>query len=108
MGQLDDFFPDLHGQLASGHQDQCLRAAFLVRPQPLDDRNRERCRFAGSRAGLAKRRSRPRRAGNQPGLNRGGLDISGMLQSRHHRLGQQQVLESRGGLHRRVGQDYFL
>ena len=70
--------------------------------------NGEGSRFASSGARLAKHVNAGQCAGNQSGLNCGGLDVSGMFQSRHHRLGKREILESGCGLHGRVGQVLFL
>ena len=94
--KLDDFVADLHGQLARRHQDQGLRAVpFFGRLEPFQNRNHEGGRLAGAGAGLAQHVDAGQRARNQAGLNRRRLEIPGLLQSRHHGLGEREGPEIR-------------
>ena len=95
MGQFDDFFADLHGQLAGRHQDQGLRLPFfLLFVEPFENRNGEGGRFAGSGAGLAQHVDAGQGAGNQAGLNGGRSKIFDLDQRREHHLGKAKVSET--------------
>ena len=92
MAEFFEFFADLHGQFACGHEhERAGRRAFTAVFDLFDDRNGERGRFAGAGAGLAQHIGPGECVGNDSGLNRRGFEIAGPFERSQHRIGKTQT-----------------
>ncbi len=87
LAAVREFFhlaADLHGQLASGDQDQRLGTAFATGAQTLENGNDKGGRLARARAGLSQDVHAGQRSRDQTGLNGGRLKILGLAQGLEH------------------------
>ena len=80
-GQFDAFVADLDGQFAGWHEDQGLRAGVLrARFEAFEDGDAEGGRLARARLRLAHQIDARQGLGNQPGLDRRGVEVLGLFQ----------------------------